>query len=300
MNLNNEVERVRKLLSRIIPKMIEIELHLSNDLAAIHADPSQMGQVLMNLAVNARDAMPKGGKLTFATQNAYLDKESCRNLLGARPGEYVLLSVSDTGVGMDKETLEHVFVPFFTTKETGKGTGLGLATVYGIVEQHRGHIMCESEPGVGTTFRIYLPVLEQQATILENTGENPVAPRGTETILLVDDEEFILDLGSKLLHMNGYTVLIANSGPQALEFYRREARTISLVILDLIMPEMGGEACLEEVLKINKDAKIIISSGATLDAQQKETLEARTKGFVGKPFQPNDMLRAIRKALDSD
>ena len=205
INLNHEVTRIEKLLSRTIPKMIKTELHLEGDLAAVNADPDQMGQVLMNLAVNAEQAMPDGGNLTIATANITLDEEYCRSYPEIHPGDYVLLTVSDTGHGMEQETLGHIFEPFFTTKEVGKGTGLGLAMVYGIVKLHGGHIGCDSEPNRGSTFKIYLPAIEEDAAG-KGVKEEQALPRGgTETILLVDDEDFIRDLGSRFLTRAGYT-----------------------------------------------------------------------------------------------
>ena len=178
LNLNHEVEHATKLLTRTIPKMIEIELYLSDDLAEVNADPTQVEQILMNLTVNGRDAMPDGGKLTFETKRVTLEKEYCGLHVGSKPGDYVMLSVSDTGHGMDHDTLNHIFEPFYTTKETGKGTGLGLAVVYGIVKQHDGYITCYSEPGMGTTFRIYLPLIPTEEKY-QVRAEEPILRRGT-------------------------------------------------------------------------------------------------------------------------
>ena len=206
INLNHEVMKIEKLLSRTIPKMVKIELHLEGDLAAVNADPDQMGQVLMNLAVNAEQAMPDGGNLTIATANVSLDERSCRSCRGiTQPGDYVLLTVSDTGHGMNEKTLEHIFEPFFTTKGVGKGTGLGLAMVYGIVRQHGGHITCDSQPNEGSTFKIYLPAIEKARIEKEDREEKALPRGGTETILLVDDEGFVRELGTKFLTRVGYT-----------------------------------------------------------------------------------------------
>ena len=198
LDLNQRIRQTQKFLQRTIPKMIDIELILADDLADIHADPTQVDQVLMNLAVNARDAMPEGGKLVIETANVLLDEDYARSHVEAKPGRYVLLRVSDTGSGMDKETLEHIFEPFYTTKGPGEGTGLGLAMVFGIVKQHHGFINCYSEVGHGTTFKIYLP-----AVISETQLDQPVVTAmpqgGTETILLVDDEELLRDLGKRIL-----------------------------------------------------------------------------------------------------
>jgi two-component system, cell cycle sensor histidine kinase and response regulator CckA len=255
----------------------------------------------MKLAVNAEQAMLDGGNLTIATANMSLDEgycKSCDEIM--QPGDYVLLTVSDAGHGMEKEILEHIFDPFFTTKEVGKGTGLGLAMVYGIVRQHGGHITCDSQPNEGATFKIYLPAIEEVRTEKEDREEQALPRGGTETILLVDDEDFVRDLGTRFLTRVGYTVLNAASGPEAVQLYLKEGERISLVILDLIMPEMGGDKCLEEILAINQDAKIIISSGAAVQGKKKETLESGAKGFVSKPFQLREMLKTVREVLDAD
>ncbi|MDQ1238047.1 MAG: two-component system, cell cycle sensor histidine kinase and response regulator CckA, partial [Thermodesulfobacteriota bacterium] len=250
VNLNQEIDHIQSILSHTIPKTIRIELCLSSDLESIQADPSQIGQVLMNLGVNARDAMPNGGTLPFQTEDIELDEEYCRTHFHTISGRYVLLTVSDTGHGMDKETLAHIFEPFFTTKETGKGTGLGLATVYGIVKQHDGHITCYSEPRHGTAFKIYFPAIETEGRSATPTFDAAIRC-GTETILLVDDEEVLSELGKALLSRFGYDVITAGNGKDALEIYQRERESISLVILDLIMPVMDGRQCLREILRID-------------------------------------------------
>ena len=279
--------------------MIKIELHLEGDLAAVNADPDQMGQVLMNLAVNAEQAMPDGGNLTIATANITLDEEYCRSYPEIHPGDYVLLTVSDTGHGMEQGDIGHIFEPFFTTKEVGKGTGLGLAMVYGIVKLHGGHIACDSEPNGGSTFKIYLPAIEEDRTEKEDREEQALPRGGTETILLVDDEDFVRDLGTRFLTRVGYTGTHRCEWARGCQLYLREAERISLVILDLIMPEMGGDKCLEEILAINPDAKIVISSGAAVEGKKKETLESGARGFVSKPFRLRDMLKTVREVLDS-
>ncbi len=197
---------------------------------------------------------------------------------------------------MDKETIEHIFEPFFTTKEMGKGTGLGLAMVYGIVKQHNGHITCYSEVGKGTTFRVYLPAIEGEVeTDVEDSGIMPAF--GTETVLLVDDEEFVRELGARILTKHGYTVLQAANGREALDLFKKERSQISLVILDLIMPEMGGTECLKELLKIDPQVKVLVASGYSADASVKETIQMGAKGFVNKPFRVNELLRDVRKRL---
>jgi len=298
LNLNHRISQVEKLLSRTIPKMIRIETILAKDLKVINADPTQMEQVLMNLVVNARDAMPEGGKIVIQTADALLDEAYARTHLGARPGPYVLLTVSDTGKGMDKETRDHIFEPFFTTKGVGEGTGLGLATVYGIVKQHSGHIMCYSEPDKGTTFKLYFPALIAEAGG-EQQGLGPVPRGGTETILLVDDEEFLRDLGTRVLLKAGYTVLTACDGKKALEVYSSQRGNISLVILDLIMPQMGGKQCLEELLRMDPSVKVLVASGHAESGPAEAALQAGAKGFVSKPYDVKELLKTVREVLDT-
>jgi len=300
MDLNNEIEQVSKMLESTIPKMITIELHLVENLKIINADPAQIEQIMMNLGVNARDAMPEGGRLIFETENVILDEEYCKTHLGSKPGQYVKLSISDTGQGMGKETLRHIFEPFYTTKDTGKGTGLGLAMVYGIVKSHGGYIMCYSEPDEGTIFKIYFPIIEKEAERVESKEEKVPIKGGNETILLVDDEEAIRELCKDILARFGYTVLMASDGETALEIYREKKEEISLVILDIIMPGMGGRKCLEELLKMNPKSRIIIASGYSINGPAKEVLEAGAKGFISKPYDMKGMLQTVRKILDED
>ncbi len=298
IDLNHQIEQARRLLGRTIPKMIKIELHLAEFLATVNADPTQIEQVIMNLAVNARDAMPEGGKLTLCTENVILDEDYCRVNPGAKPGKCVLLAISDSGSGMDKEILDHMFEPFFTTKGLGMGTGLGLAVVYGIVKQHAGYVTCESQPAQGTVFRVYLPAIEEQEIVSDELVEEPKLPGGTETILFVDDEDVVRDLGELILSESGYKVLTAKNGKEAREIYLKERESISLVILDLIMPEMGGTECLKELLKIDPQVKVLVASGYSADASVKETIQMGAKGFVTKPFRVKELLRDVRKVLD--
>jgi PAS domain S-box-containing protein len=301
LNLNQEVGEVRELLERTIPKMIDVEFKLADNLQMVNADPVQLRQVLMNLAVNAKDAMPEGGKLLIETQSVTLDQEFCRRYAEVTPGDYVLFSISDTGHGMAKETLEHIFDPFYTTKEVGKGTGLGLAIVYGIIKNHEGYITCYSHPEVGTTFRIYLPTIEPESVpvdVLIAPEPEGLARGGSETILLVDDEEFIRELGADVLGRAGYTVLTAGDGENALKLYRQERARIDLVILDLIMPGMGGRKCLEELLTIDPHTRVLISSGYSPDGPTKGALDTGAKGFVSKPYDTSQLLQLVREILD--
>ena len=299
VDLNQEIIQVERLLKRTIPKMINIELNLNDTLKIINADPNQMEQVLMNLAVNARDAMPDGGKLIIGTDNVVLKKKFCKIHIGAVPGTYVMLTVSDTGHGMHSDIVQHIFEPFYTTKEIGRGTGLGLAMVYGIVKSHSGYITCDSDVGSGTTFKIYLPIIEESTD--EDLGDElEVIPEGgTETILLVDDESYIRDLGKKMLTRFGYTVLTAVDGESALALYREKKAHISLVILDLSMPGMGGERCLEELLRTDPGAKVIIASGYTAYEPKVKVMKTGACGFVGKPYKMKKLLEMIREVIDT-
>ncbi len=299
LNLNRHIEQLKNMLSRTIPKMIEIRLVLADELAAVNADPTQVDQILMNLAVNARDAMPEGGRLSIQTENVTLDEHYAKTHLGAKPGRYVLLAVSDTGQGMDKETLEHIFEPFFTTKGPGEGTGLGLAMVYGIVKQHGGYIVCYSELSRGTSFKIYFPSLVSDEKLA--AAETKKLPRGgSETILVVDDEELLRDLGSRILTKAGYTVITASNGKGALEVYHARGGEISLVILDLIMPEMGGTQCLEGLLRLDPSVKVVIASGYSAYGTTRDALASGARGFVSKPFDISQVLEVVRAVLDEE
>ena len=299
VNLNHEIVQVQQILSRTIPKTIEIVLRLSGKLETIQADPSQIGQVLMNLGVNARDAMPDGGTLTIETTNVHLDKDYCAVQPEVKPGPYVLLNVSDTGHGMDRDTVEHIFDPFFTTKEVGKGTGLGLATVYGIVKEHKGHITCYSEPGQGTIFKIYLPAIQTETTSEHQKDDIPIQG-GTETILLVEDEESLRLMGSKHLNQYGYHVITASNGREALDIYQKEGKSISLIVLDMIMPVMVGRKCLEEILGVNPNAKVIIASGASEEGSTNAVQVKGAKGSIRKPYDIRQLLLLIREVLDKN
>ena len=299
LDLNHEVQQVARILERTIPKMVTIKMKLAENLKVISGDAGQLEQILMNLGVNARDAMPEGGGLTFQTENVTLAKGYYTALLGAPPGEYVQLTVADSGLGMDKETLKHIFEPFYTTKEAGKGTGLGLAIVYGIVKSHNGFVRCTSEKGGGTTFKIYFPTFKAEGVdAVAEAKKESVMPRGAETIMLVDDERAVLDIGKELLTQYGYRVLTADGGEQAVEMYVQNKSGIKLVILDLIMPGMGGTKCYKELRRINPDLKVIISSGAASEEQVRETFEIPPSGFINKPYQFKDMLTKVREVLD--
>jgi PAS domain S-box-containing protein len=299
LNLNEKITQTSELLRRTIPKMIQIELKLSKKPTLIKADPSQIEQIIMNLAVNADHAMPEGGNLTIETQTVILDKAYCLDHAEAIPGQYILLSVSDTGHGIDRKTMERIFEPFFTTKGPGIGTGLGLSMVYGIVKQHGGHITCYSEPGAGTTFRIYFPAMDSDGK--PDKPMDLVVPKGgTETILLVDDDEGVRYVAEQMLLQYGYRVIMASNGREALEIYSLKRESISLVILDLFMPEMGGKQCLQALLTMDPKVRALVVSGFTQNGEIGDVLDSGAKGFVGKPFETAKLLEKIRKIIDED
>ncbi len=296
--LNRQIEETQNLLRRTIPKMISIDLQLQEELDLVNADPVQMEQILINFGLNAKDAMVEGGRINIATRNVNLDTEFCRKRPEVKPGAYVLLSVSDTGAGMDQDTLQHIFDPFFSTKEVGKGTGLGLSLVYGIVKNHGGYIECTSEPGRGTRFDVYLPSLPTSAEPAESRAVSS-PPRGKETILVVDDEKPVRNMLMRMLTQFGYAVITAPDGERALDTYRAEMERIDLIILDVIMPGMGGRQCLKRLLEINPGAVIIMASGYTDTGPIRTLIEEGAKGFIGKPYQVKELLQAIRAVLDA-
>jgi len=299
LNLNYSVRQSLRMLEHTLPKMIAIETNLAPDLKQVNADLNQMEQIIMNLATNAADAMPEGGLLVIETKNTTLSEDYCRQHLEVSPGVYVELAVSDTGCGIAPQALEHIFDPFFTTKGVGKGTGLGLSTVYGIAKAHHGHIYCYSEVGSGTTFKIYLPAHDaNQPTPSVDGVRSQKLLKGSETILLVDDEQALRDLGSRILESTGYKTILASNGEEALEAYQARKDEIDLVVMDLSMPGMGGHKCLKEMLAINPRAKVVIASGYSANGQAKVALESGAAGFVAKPFRVNDLLVSVRDALD--
>lgn len=299
VNLNDLLEKILELLRSTLPKMIDIRLQLDPDLCSIKADPAQVEQIITNLCINARDAMSEGGELILTTTRVVFDEFFCKNHLGATPGEYVCLSVTDTGAGMDAETLEHIFEPFFTTKEVGRGTGLGLAIVYGIVKNHKGYISCDSKPGQGTTFSVHFPAVREVQS--RPSLEPPDAQRqlgGSETLLLVDDEELILESARELLEPYGYQVLTANQGEEAMALLQRNKDTrVDLVLLDLNMPGMGGEKCLEELRKAYPAMKILITSGYPVRGERRKLIEEEASGFLSKPYKLKDLLKKLREVM---
>jgi len=297
LSLNQEIHLVEKLLKQTLPRMIDQQMDLQDALWLINADPVRIEQILLNLGSNAADAMPEGGTLTIQTRNVTLDDNS-REVAEAEAGCYVRLTVSDRGCGMDPNTVKHIFDPFFTTKAMGKGTGLGMASVYGIVKSHNGHIICESQPNQGTTFRIYLPAFPDADPRIAPPKETKRPEGGTETILLVDDELPVREAAAEILGHFGYRVWCAADGETALDIFSREAARIHLVILDLSMPGMGGNQCLKEILKRDPAARIIISSGYAANGPARETLKSGACEFIGKPYQASDIAAKVRQVLD--
>jgi PAS domain S-box-containing protein len=296
---NAVVADMDKLLRRLLGEDVELRTVLASDVGSVKADPSQLEQVLLNLAVNARDAMPDGGKLTIETQNVELDQTYARGHLSAQPGPYVMLAVSDTGVGMDAATQARIFEPFFTTKERGKGTGLGLATVYGIVKQSNGWIWVYSEPGHGTTFKVYLPRVTESAVPLTPSPAAPVSVRGSETILLVEDDEMIRHLVQKVLKGNGYTVLVAGDGNAAERMAGAHADTIHLLMTDVVLPGLNGREVARRLVAQRPGIKVLYLSGYTDDAIVHHGVLEPGVAFLQKPFSPAVLGRKVREVLDS-
>src|SRR6266508_200988 len=300
LNLNKVIVEMDKLLRRLIGEDIELVTLPAPDLGQVKADPGQIEQVIANLVVNARDAMTQGGRLTIETANTTLDATYARQHVGVTPGNYVMLAVSDTGSGMDATVQQHIFEPFYTTKEVGKGTGLGLATCYAIAKQHGGNIWVYSEVGQGTTFKIYLPQVNEAADTRSQSADDVPVPRGTETVLLVEDEPLVREITSHILREQGYTVLEAGNGADALRITHEYAgATIALLITDVVMPQMGGKALAVQVTSVYRAIKVLFISGYAADAiVHHGRLEPGTN-FLSKPFTPAAFARKVREVLDA-
>jgi CheY-like chemotaxis protein len=264
----------------------------------VKADRSQIEQVILNLVVNARDAMPQGGHLTLESANVNLDASYVNRHAGARPGPHVMLSVSDTGCGMPPEVQAHIFEPFFTTKEQGKGTGLGMATAYGIVKQSGGYIEVDSEPGRGTAIKIYLPRVAGAPETVERGLTAGLPLKGTETILLVEDEEAVRELARDILQRHGYTVLEAGNGGEALLACERHQGPIPFLLTDVVMPQMSGPQLAERLLPLHPEMKVLYMSGYTDDAVIRHGVMDAGIAFIQKPFTPATLTRAVREMLD--
>ena len=299
LNLNKVIHSAVDLLGRTIPRMINVHLNLAEDLQSIRGDNHQLGQVVVNLGINASDAMANGGDLFMQTQNVSVGNHICSACGERFQGDYVCLTIRDTGCGMNKETLEHIFEPFFTTKDIGRGTGLGLAIVFGVVTAHDGHIVCHSKEGAGTTFEVYLRSLGVKGfseTVNPKIREEKKG--GGETILLVDDEEALREIGGATLKMNGHEVITADSGETALEVYSEHREKIDLVLLDINMPGMGGYQCLQQLRTMDAQAKVLIASGYFDDDKLQKALKEGAAGYITKPYMADDLMIAVRNALD--
>ena len=298
INLNELIVNLNKMLHRLIGEDIKLVTQTAPDLGQIKADPGQIEQVLLNLVVNARDAMPDGGTLTIRTDNVTLDEDYARRHL-ITPGDYVMVSVSDTGVGMTDEVKQHIFEPFFTTKEQGKGTGLGLATCFGIIQQSNGHIHAESQVDEGAEFKIYLPRVwgVEEST---SSREAPVSlPPGTETILLAEDESSLRQLMARVLRTQGYTVLEAADGHQALALAQANGAKIQLLLTDVIMPGLSGKTLAEWLGQVNPQVRVLFISGYINNNAVRDAMSRPGTFFLQKPFNPLDLTKKVREAIES-
>jgi signal transduction histidine kinase/CheY-like chemotaxis protein len=298
LNLNSRIKEITKLFRRTFPRMIGVELALAGDLKRINVAGDHIDQIIMNLGINARDAMPEGGKIILRTSNVISNDGSPPQSPQHIP-DSVLLTVTDTGCGMSPETVEHIFEPFYTTKGPGKGTGLGLSTVKSIVADNGGSIVCSSTPGKGTTFKIYFPVAHtgRRYSKGRRKKETQGALHGSETILLVDDERAILKSGKEMLEGYGYRVKTARKGEEAVTRYARGS--IDLVVLDISTPEMGAIECLNKLLAIDTKAKVIITSGNSVDKRVGEALKSGGMAFMAKPYGLKEMLKTVRRVIDA-
>lgn len=296
-NINKVVEEAVKILGRTVEKMINIETHLAPDLWAVNSDVSQMHQTILNICVNARDAMPNGGRLTIETKNVVIDEGYTQTHIEAMAGKFVRISISDTGTGMDKETLQHIFEPFFTTKERSRGTGLGLAVSYGIVKAHKGFINVYSEKGKGSCFKIYLPATSEKIEAKPDVTEEKMPMKNTGIILVVDDDPGIRDVSKAILERTGYNVIIARDGKEGIEIYRQKKDVVTMVILDYIMPGLSGKETFLELIKINPEIKVLISTGYSMNSHGQELLQIGVKGFIQKPFSAKELFEQINDII---
>ena len=298
LDLNDTICEIKKMLQRIIPEHIIIETTLTPALWAIKIDPSQLEQIILNLAINARDAMPNGGWLSIETVNLSLAEGYAHNHLAIEPGDYVVLTISDSGIGMSKELQARIFEPFFTTKKQGQGTGLGLATVYGIVKQNGGVIWVCSEEGQGSSFKIYLPRVIERAQVISRVDEKNELPRGTETILLVEDEPAVREMAAFVLKERGYTVLAASHGQEALRLAQKHSHDVHLLLTDVIMPGINGKDLARQLSQGRPDLKVIFMSGYTDGTIDQHGVLDPGNVFIQKPFSPRLLVHKIREVLD--
>jgi signal transduction histidine kinase/CheY-like chemotaxis protein len=299
INLNHVINGMREMLERLIEEHIAFEVSFDPELGLVYFDPGQLEQIIMNLVVNARDAMPKGGKLTIETENVFLDEADCRRHPGCRPGPHVVLTVRDTGTGMDAATREKIFEPFFTTKELGRGTGLGLSTVYGIVKQGDGSIWVHSKRDVGTTFKIYLPVTSRPATVAKVSLRTGIVPKPSGvTVLVVEDEEAVRTLIVELLESAGYKVLKAEDGISALRLFDSHQGRVDVLLTDVVLPGMRGPEIAARVTKLRPDIRVMYMSGYTDSAILNHGVTDSGAAFIEKPIRPRELLAKLRETLE--
>jgi PAS domain S-box-containing protein len=300
LDLNAVVAEMESFLRRLIGEDIQLVTSLDPDLRRVKADPGQIEQVIMNLVVNARDAMPQGGRLRIETKDVSLSEPYLDDAGSVESGDYVVLSIADTGIGMNSEIKQKIFEPFFTTKEEGKGTGLGLAMVYGIVKQSGGSIRVHSEAGAGTTFMVYLPAVEEFVKAQSNGSRHIEAPGGTETVLLVEDEDMVRELVVEVLETEGYTVFSARRGAEALRLCAEQIMPINLLITDVVMPEMSGRELAEHLTARHPEIKVLFISGYTDDAIFRHGVQESNVAFLQKPFTTSELAAKVRSVLDAD
>jgi two-component system, cell cycle sensor histidine kinase and response regulator CckA len=297
LDLNSIITQAAELLSPGLGQNIDLSLNLDPNLGRIKADAVQMEQVIMNLALNARDAMPDHGTLTIQTANAELDESWTRRYPDVRPGPHVMLTVRDNGCGMDEEMQSHIFEPFFTTKETGKGTGLGLASVYGTVSQSAGCVTVSSKKGEGTTVQVYLPCVEEAIEIAEKPATLPESMQGNETILVVEDDDAVRRMTREFLKIKGFMVVEARSPAEAIQFMERDSGSIDLVLTDVSMPKMKGTELVDRLVKMRSGLKVLYMSAYTEDAAISSGFLGPGNAFIEKPFSPDELARKVREVL---
>jgi PAS domain S-box-containing protein len=297
LDLNGLIAGLMEMFSRLVDENVKISMNLEPELGAVKADPSHMEQVVMNLAINAMDAMPQGGALTVATANVQVGPSNTRRHLEIAPGDYIVMTVTDTGIGMTREILSHIFEPFFTTKERGKGTGLGLSMAYGIIKQSGGHILVESAPQQGSRFQIYLPRVAQTEVSAEVAASVPPDGQAGGTILLVEDEPGVRHVVERMLALKGYTVLSANDGQEALQVGRDHVGPIHLLLTDVAMPVMGGRELAERLAPAHPEMRVLFMSGHTEDGMVRRGVRESVINFIQKPFRAEQLLAKVRKLL---
>jgi CheY-like chemotaxis protein len=297
LNLNTTIRDSHQMLQRLIGEDIELTTKLDPSLGHVMADPHQVHQILMNLVVNARDAMPDGGKLDISTMNVEVSDDKAALQPNAKPGRHVMIQVTDSGSGMDEKTRFHIFEPFFTTKEPGKGTGLGLSTVYAIVRQSRGWIDVFSRPGAGTSFKLYFPQIEWTPTETQCTVTNAVGLHGTETILVVEDQDAVRRVTKSILKVHGYQILEAANGEEATDIAHRHSGEIHLLLTDVVLPGINGKDLSERLKAMRPSLKVLFTSGFTADVIGHRGVLDRGVAYIPKPFTPNGLASMVRKLL---